>query len=396
MSLKKYSSHQLISLLDSWCNQNSSGTLSIQTRVDTWEQQRCCILVWRQGALVYGGVQIPQARELCLWLGKKLKPDLIKTALAVAIERTTEPNSAVELLELLIKMRVFTWQEIETEIGTQIVLMLEKFISYPGESQWRASCDLDLCFGQDCHGLNWRQIELELKRRQKIWQSYRPQIPSLDAVPVVTRQQLRLIDNPQVKNHFQKSVDGRRSLREIADKLGKDPIKVAQNYLNWVNNQWVSFVEVPVEVPSTSLPVMAANQAVPVTAGSDSQVSSIQNLPTVLSVDDSAIVQIAIKRALQSDYNVLLATKAAEALEILQEVRVELLLLDLTMPDIDGLELCKTIRSITQFRDLPIVMLTARDGLVNKMKGQIAGSNRYLTKPFKAEELQAIARQYIK
>ncbi|MEL6910573.1 MAG: response regulator, partial [Cyanobacteria bacterium J06598_4] len=121
-----------------------------------------------------------------------------------------------------------------------------------------------------------------------------------------------------------------------------------------------------------------------------------QNFPTVLSVDDSAIIQTTIKRALQDDYNVLLAGKAADALEILKEVQVELMLLDLTMPDVDGLEFCKTVRAIPQFRDLPIVMVTARDGLVNKMKGHIAGTSKYLTKPFKADELREVVRQYIK
>ncbi|MEL6500713.1 MAG: response regulator, partial [Cyanobacteria bacterium J06623_1] len=239
-----------------------------------------------------------------------------------------------------------------------------------------------------------------------IWQGYAPQIPSMDAIPVVTAQQLRLIDNPQVRDHFQKSVDGQMTLVDIAEKMGKDPIKVAKNYLNWVNNGWVSFSDRPVK---TETKMTAASDITPaVTPANSVQVAAVktdttvnlplteQNLPTVLSVDDSAIIQTTIKRALQDDYNVLLAGKAADALEILKEVQVELMLLDLTMPDVDGLEFCKTIRAIPQFRDLPIVMVTARDGLVNKMKGHIAGTSKYLTKPFKADELREVVRQYIK
>lgn len=66
------------------------------------------------------------------------------------------------------------------------------------------------------------------------------------------------------------------------------------------------------------------------------------------------------------------------------------------MPDVDGLEFCKTIRQMSKFRDLPIVMVTARDGLIDKMKGQIAGTNKYLTKPFQPEELQEVVKKYIK
>ena len=66
------------------------------------------------------------------------------------------------------------------------------------------------------------------------------------------------------------------------------------------------------------------------------------------------------------------------------------------MPDVDGLEFCKTIRAIPKFQDLPIVMVTARDGLVNKMRGRIAGTDKYITKPFEPEELRQVVSQYIK
>ena len=114
-----------------------------------------------------------------------------------------------------------------------------------------------------------------------------------------------------------------------------------------------------------------------------------------MSIDDSPIIHISIKRALQNQYNVLLADKAEDALKILDEHPVELLLLDLTMPDMDGLHFCKTLRQIPKFQNLPVVMVTARDGLVNKAKGHLAGTDKYLTKPFKPEELQAVVHQYI-
>jgi twitching motility two-component system response regulator PilG len=65
------------------------------------------------------------------------------------------------------------------------------------------------------------------------------------------------------------------------------------------------------------------------------------------------------------------------------------------MPDIDGLDFCKTIRKIPKFKDLPVIMVTARDGFVDKLKGQIAGTNKYITKPFQPEELLEIVNKYI-
>ncbi|NJO97844.1 MAG: response regulator [Pleurocapsa sp. CRU_1_2] len=397
MSAKKYNSNQLISILDSLFKKNSSGILSLTTQVDSWQQQRSCILILRNGALIYGGTKVSNAEELCFKIGEALKPNLIKAALSVAVERAKEPNSAVELLEMLIRMRAFTWQEVEALMNTKVLLIIEKFVPYSGEAQWSGNLDLDLSYGADRHGLNWSDIQQELKHRQQIWQNYAPQIPSMDAIPVVTPQQLRVIDNPQVADHFIKSVNGRASLVNIAEKMGKDPLKVATNYFNWANNGWVSFVESPLEAQRVISASIANEHGGEISVNSPEAIAKLgQDLPIVLSVDDSAIIQTSIKRALQADYNVLLASKATEALEILQEVKVELMLLDLTMPDIDGLEFCKTVRAFPQFRDLPIVMVTARDGLVNKMKGHIAGTSKYLTKPFKPEELREVVRQYIK
>ena len=65
------------------------------------------------------------------------------------------------------------------------------------------------------------------------------------------------------------------------------------------------------------------------------------------------------------------------------------------MPDIDGLELCRTVRGIGRFQNLPIIMLTAKDGVFNKIRGQIVGSTHYLTKPIDWKKLMAILNKYV-
>jgi twitching motility two-component system response regulator PilG len=75
--------------------------------------------------------------------------------------------------------------------------------------------------------------------------------------------------------------------------------------------------------------------------------------------------------------------------------RVSVLLLDVAMPGIDGLELCRTVRSIPQFQNLPIIMLTARDGAFDKVQGRLAGATEYLTKPFDAQKLSQVVGQVL-
>lgn len=109
---------------------------------------------------------------------------------------------------------------------------------------------------------------------------------------------------------------------------------------------------------------------------------------TILAVDDSKIMQEMILRALQADYDVLVADNAVDALAAICHRNVDLMLLDVSMPDIDGLELCRTVRSMPQFKDLPIIMLTSRNSPFDKVQGRVAGATEYLTKPFEPDQLR--------
>lgn len=117
--------------------------------------------------------------------------------------------------------------------------------------------------------------------------------------------------------------------------------------------------------------------------------------PTILAVDDSTVIQEKIKEAIASDYNVLVADTALEALELIYDQPVAILLLDVSMPGVDGLELCRTLRSLPQFCELPIVMLTARDTIFDKVQARLAGATAYLTKPFKPEQLREFCNKLL-
>ena len=116
---------------------------------------------------------------------------------------------------------------------------------------------------------------------------------------------------------------------------------------------------------------------------------------TILAVDDSKVMHGIIKQVLGHKYRVLLADNAVDALSMIYHQEVAVLLLDVSMPGIDGLELCRTVRSIPQFQTLPIIMLTARDSSFDKVQGHLAGATEYLTKPFDAEKLDRIIRNVL-
>ena len=123
--------------------------------------------------------------------------------------------------------------------------------------------------------------------------------------------------------------------------------------------------------------------------------STLNYMPTILAVDDSVVTQEMVKRALAGDYRVLVAGNAVEALAMIYHEKIAVLLLDVSMPGIDGLEFCRTVRNLPQFRELPIIMLTARDKLFDKVQGRLAGATEYLTKPFDSNQLRQVVGKFV-
>lgn len=89
------------------------------------------------------------------------------------------------------------------------------------------------------------------------------------------------------------------------------------------------------------------------------------------------------------------AKDGLEALAKINEQLPDLIFLDITMPRMDGYQLCKIIRNNEQTSKIPVVMLSAKDGFFDKVKGRMAGSSDYITKPFDAETLIKAIRKHL-
>src|ERR1700731_5262372 len=115
----------------------------------------------------------------------------------------------------------------------------------------------------------------------------------------------------------------------------------------------------------------------------------------VLVVDDEPAVQTALSRALQLErYEVSLASDGREALERLGTMAYEVVILDVSMPHLDGLEVCRRLRDGGD--RTPVLMLTAREGVDDRVAGLDAGADDYLVKPFALRELLARVRALLR
>ena len=117
----------------------------------------------------------------------------------------------------------------------------------------------------------------------------------------------------------------------------------------------------------------------------------------IMVVDDSPTVRKLVAVTLErAGYQVVEAGNGSAAVGLVQDsVFPDLVFLDITMPEMDGYKVCKFMRGTAEMRDTPIVMLSGNDGFFSKVRGKLAGSTQYMTKPFKPDELTAAALKYI-
>jgi DNA-binding response OmpR family regulator len=115
---------------------------------------------------------------------------------------------------------------------------------------------------------------------------------------------------------------------------------------------------------------------------------------TVLVVDDEEAVQRLVTFPLEREgYRVLTADDGERALAVVDEERVDMILLDVMLPGIDGLEVCRRVRARSS---VPIIMLTARDDEIDKVLGLELGADDYITKPFSIAELRSRIRAVLR
>ncbi len=114
----------------------------------------------------------------------------------------------------------------------------------------------------------------------------------------------------------------------------------------------------------------------------------------VMVIDDSRTIRKSAETMLGKEgCEVLTADDGFEALALIQQHHPDLIFVDIMMPRLDGYQTCAIIKNNEQFRNTPVIMLTSKDGLFDKARGRIVGSDHYLTKPFTRDELLQAVRE---
>lgn len=213
------------------------------------------------------------------------------------------------------------------------------------------------------------------------WHQLHPHLQSPNQCPVLLAPEaFRASVSDQVYQRMVTWMDGRTSIRRIARYLSRDLLSVARSLVPAIQQGQVTLVYGPAETS----PALNAQRPDP------------ERLPRIVCVDDSSTVRQSVEQILDGQgYEATSIGNPLKALGLLFQLQPNLILCDITMPELDGYELCAMLRHSSVFRQTPIVMLTGKDGFLDRVKARMVGATDYLSKPFGSGELLALVEKYV-
>lgn len=213
------------------------------------------------------------------------------------------------------------------------------------------------------------------------------------AVLVKQPEQLQQHTSPPVYQTLVKVVDGQRTLRDLAALMKQNLLLLTRLLMPYIRKGMMELIKIGDLLPPAGVSVKTTPRLV---AKAQSSEIEPKASPLIACIDDSPIMHQLMEHILtRSGYRFVGIKDAVEALPVLLENQPDLIFLDLMMPIANGYEVCSQIRRISQFKNIPVVILTGNDGIVDRVRAKIVGSSEFLSKPIKPEQVLAVLRKYL-
>jgi two-component system, chemotaxis family, response regulator PixG len=208
--------------------------------------------------------------------------------------------------------------------------------------------------------------------------------------------------SPRALNQVAQLMRG-TSLRELSLLLKQDELKVVQLLIPYIRENVICvrepsfpFQQLP-QIPEPNLPRLLSGDDFVAADRDDSKQGSTTKTYKIACIDDSLIILNEIERFLRKNSSYLL-TKIEDPIKassLIFRLKPDLILMDITMPGINGYKLCHLLRDSDAFKKTPIIMVTGNKGLIDKVRAQVVGATDYLTKPFTETELLELVGKYL-
>ncbi|MBD1869601.1 response regulator [Leptolyngbya sp. FACHB-541] len=215
------------------------------------------------------------------------------------------------------------------------------------------------------------------------WKQFHPHIQSPDQCPVISDPtQLREALNENAFKMLGRWVDGKTSIRQMARYLNRDILTVAKAIYPYVQQGLVQLLHL------TSEESLFGRR--------NFDLPQQDKVPRIVCIDDGATIRKAVEFILnEQGYEATAISNPVRALSLVFQLKPDLILCDIAMPELDGYEICAMLRKSTAFRQTPIVMLTGKEGFIDRVKARMVGATDYLTKPFGENELLMLVEKYV-
>lgn len=228
----------------------------------------------------------------------------------------------------------------------------------------------------------------KIMKQVQEWKQFHPHIQSPNHCPVIADAvSLRAALPENAFKTLERQLDGKTSLRQLARYLNRDVLTVARAIYPYVQQGWV-------QLQTLTSDDTAASRRVGINLESGS--TQANKIPRVVCIDDDVAIGKAVEYILNPQgYEATAISNPLKALSLVFQLKPDLILCDIAMPDLEGYEICAMLRKSTAFRQTPIIMLTGKDGFIDRVRARMVGATDYLTKPFGESELLMLLERYI-
>ena len=231
------------------------------------------------------------------------------------------------------------------------------------------------------------RLYLEQKNALKFYQIWKPKYATPDFQAIAATQKL---------SAFVSLFVAKNSLYQIATKTNADTLFIGKHLKQSITENLLDllpFKELTVEEVRLKQQ-LKENKTSSTTGKIDpSKIDKTTSTTLVVCIDDSKTVQKQVRMTLEAGgYRVLSILDPTLALKKLSQHQPAVIFMDINMPKLNGYDLCSLLRKSQRFKDIPIVMLTGRDGMIDRVRAKIVGATDYLTKPCDPNKLITLAK----
>lgn len=412
--MKAIAELNLIKLLTELENSKSFGCLKVEGESIYWH------IYLQQGKLTYidcSAQLIDQLKYYLHFLGLKQVATALKDLPSLVVQASLQDKSSTDIYS-----KAICWLIAEKHLNQSQGLKLIEEITKDalqsctwleqGVSNWQQEVELPSWICEQLENypsLNISECLNTEKNRLAQWQNCSEQLLSVHQRPYFNsgweHKTLPTSGSLSVKNlqELAKVIRGRTSIRELSILLQKDELQVAQFLSPYINHQIVCLrnpqpiLDRLPNVPriTTKNQRSRKNDLIQERETVNKQQNHIQT-KKIVCIDDSPTILKEIKRFLnQEQFEVTAIEDPVQAVPIIFRLKPDLILLDITMPKINGYKLCSLLRNSQNCNETPIIMVTGNTGFIDKARAKISGATDYFTKPFTQESLMQIVEKYL-